>query len=143
LRSFPSRENGPPVRAGISSFGLSGTNAHVILEEPPRVAEPPVVATMPPPPTLPLLFSGRTPAALSGQIHKAARYLAEHEPSSTLDLAHSLATTRTHFGSRMAILVDTAFSPGELVKLIEQSKTASEGMVAVTPPEHQLGKLAL
>jgi polyketide synthase 12 len=143
LRPYPRRESGPPIRAGVSSFGLSGTNAHVILEEPPRDVEAPVVATVPPPPMVPLLFSGRTPAALNGQISRAVKYFTVHEPSSTLDLAYSLATTRTHFAHRMAMLVDTSFGSSELVKLIEQSKTASESMVAITPHEHHTRKLAL
>ncbi|MFD5088884.1 SDR family NAD(P)-dependent oxidoreductase, partial [Kitasatospora sp. NPDC058406] len=57
-----------PRRAGVSAFGVSGTNAHVILEEPP-VAEPasvPVAHL----PVVPVLLSGRTPAALRAQAER-------------------------------------------------------------------------
>ncbi|MGG7613124.1 type I polyketide synthase, partial [Streptomyces sp. ZG43] len=62
---WPSRENAPR-RAGISSFGLSGTNAHTIIEEAPQEpaadgdgSAPAVDAG-----ALPWLLSGRTPEAL-------------------------------------------------------------------------------
>ncbi|WP_249714108.1 type I polyketide synthase, partial [Rhizomonospora bruguierae] len=91
-----------PRRAGVSAFGISGTNAHVVLEEPPSRAEQPA------PPALthavPLVVSGRTEAALRAQ---AARLLsfADTEPELNLaDLGYSLATTRTAMEHRAVIL---------------------------------------
>ncbi|MEU8280243.1 SDR family NAD(P)-dependent oxidoreductase, partial [Microbispora bryophytorum] len=56
-----------PRRAGISSFGISGTNAHVILEEPP--ADEPVDSPAPLP-TVPVVLSGHTAAALRAQAER-------------------------------------------------------------------------
>ncbi|WP_410586441.1 SDR family NAD(P)-dependent oxidoreductase [Amycolatopsis sp. lyj-23] len=86
-------------RAGVSSFGISGTNAHIILEqapEPEDIPEPVRIA----PPVVPWLLSARSPEALRAQ---AAR-LAEDAAGSDLDLAFSLATTRTAFEHRVAVL---------------------------------------
>ncbi|NBH09154.1 type I polyketide synthase, partial [Amycolatopsis sp. SID8362] len=98
-REWPSA--GRPRRAGISSFGISGTNAHAILEqapepaaaERPRRAEPEVV---------PWLLSAKTPEALREQ---AARLLA-HVDEDRVDVAHSLVTTRSWFEHRAAVLAE-------------------------------------
>ncbi|MEU8244550.1 type I polyketide synthase [Actinoplanes missouriensis] len=87
-------------RAGISSFGISGTNAHVIIEEPPA---PP--AATPGPAVMPLLLSARTATGLRDQ----ARRLHQHLTTSDTDLddiAHTLATGRDHFTHRATILRD-------------------------------------
>ncbi|HEV7649802.1 MAG TPA: type I polyketide synthase, partial [Actinophytocola sp.] len=92
-----------PRRAGISSFGLSGTNAHVIIEEPPRAAsEPPEAAR---PAVLPWLVSARTPQALRDQAARLLARLAEPgtEPA---DVAFSLATTRAAFARRAGFVAD-------------------------------------
>ncbi|MEJ2856224.1 MULTISPECIES: type I polyketide synthase [unclassified Saccharothrix] len=81
-----------PRRAAVSSFGISGTNAHVVLEEPAAVA--PVEAATPLP-VVPWVFSGRTPAALRDQ---AARLADVRE--SFVDVGFSLATSRTTFDHR-------------------------------------------
>ncbi|ATL66178.1 type I polyketide synthase [Nocardia terpenica] len=61
----PWAADGRPRRAGVSAFGVSGTNVHVILEEPPtREPEPVPVAPIP----VPWVVSARTEAALDEMI---------------------------------------------------------------------------
>ncbi|WP_404800070.1 type I polyketide synthase [Amycolatopsis eburnea] len=96
-RAWP--ESGRPRRAGVSSFGLSGTNAHAILEQAP-VFEPAVVDE---PPVAPLLLSARTPQALSAQAARLHALLADRAPAG---IARALATTRTAFPYRAALVGD-------------------------------------
>uniref|UniRef100_UPI0011AFD388 type I polyketide synthase n=1 Tax=Amycolatopsis sp. CA-126428 TaxID=2073158 RepID=UPI0011AFD388 len=86
-------------RAGVSSFGISGTNAHVILEEPPATEVPPRELPALP---VPWILSGRTGSALREQ----ARNLSSVD-GHPLDVGHSLATTRTRFAHRAAIVGST------------------------------------
>lgn len=94
-------------RAGINSFGISGTNAHMILEEAPLIeaesGEP--AAGGEPLPMMPLLVSGMDTAALRAQAARLADHLDRHPDISAADLAFSLATTRTHFPARLAMSV--------------------------------------
>ncbi|MFG1780703.1 SDR family NAD(P)-dependent oxidoreductase [Micromonospora sp. NPDC049048] len=105
-RPWPSA--GRPARAGVSSFGISGTNAHVIVES---VADPaPEAAADPEPPqapALPWLLSARTPQALAGQARRLREHLAGRPDQRPLDVAWSLATSRSTFDSR-AVLVGTS-----------------------------------
>jgi acyl transferase domain-containing protein/acyl-CoA synthetase (AMP-forming)/AMP-acid ligase II/acyl carrier protein len=103
--ALPWAGNGQPRRAAVSSFGLSGTNAHLILEEAP--AEPgsdPGSSAEPPPRVLPVLLSGRNGRALGAQAENLNAFLAEHPDVQLPDLSYSLATTRSHFEHR-AVLV--------------------------------------
>ncbi|WP_078877741.1 type I polyketide synthase, partial [Streptomyces sp. 150FB] len=90
-----------PRRAGISSFGMSGTNAHVILEqpEPADVPEAPTTLTGP----APLLLSARTTGALRDQAVRLHRLLRDTD-TDPADAAWSLATTKPRFERRMAVL---------------------------------------
>ncbi|MFF5563624.1 type I polyketide synthase [Streptomyces sp. NPDC012623] len=92
-----------PRRAGISSFGASGTNAHTIIEQAPPAPAGDDTATAPvtAPSTLPWLVSGRTPEALRAQ---AARLLTALAPADAVDAAYSLATTRTAHQYRAVVL---------------------------------------
>ncbi len=92
----PWPETGRPRRAAVSSFGISGTNAHVVLEQPPAAEPEPASAGRP----APWLLSARTPEALREQ---ASRLLAS-DPG---DVAWSLATTRTTFEHRAVLTGDT------------------------------------
>ncbi|WP_458575197.1 type I polyketide synthase [Micromonospora sp. AKA38] len=71
----PWPESDRPRRAAVSSFGISGTNAHVIVEQPPAVDEPePTPGT--PPPLAPVLLSARDPEALAAQARRWADHVA-------------------------------------------------------------------
>lgn len=90
-----------PRRAGVSSFGVSGTNAHAIVQEAPhleRGARP--LASGP----LPWLLSGRTPAALDAQAIRLRNFLAGADSAEPRDIALTLATRRTHFDHRAAVV---------------------------------------
>ncbi|AXI75169.1 SDR family NAD(P)-dependent oxidoreductase [Streptomyces cavourensis] len=129
----PWPETGRPRRAGVSSFGLSGTNAHVVIEQPP--AEPVLPSPAPPTApvtaagsapaptsdaaavpgaedagtphaTVPWVLSGRTAEAVKAQAERLHTYLTEHPELSSADVGHSLATTRTAFEHRAAVIGD-------------------------------------
>ncbi|MET9606153.1 SDR family NAD(P)-dependent oxidoreductase [Streptomyces sp. NPDC006512] len=105
-------ETGRPRRAGISSFGVSGTNAHVIIEQPPTgqdAGPAPADGTAdgdrtPAGTPLPFVLSGRTPDALRAQAARLAAHLAEHPDTAPADVAYSLATTRTALDRRAAVV---------------------------------------
>ncbi|WP_394829827.1 SDR family NAD(P)-dependent oxidoreductase [Pendulispora albinea] len=94
-----------PRRAGVSSFGLSGTNAHVILEQASGgdPAEAPR-STAEEPESLPVLLSAKTQDALRAQAGRLRAHLKAHPDLDLVDLAHSLATTRSHFEHRAAVV---------------------------------------
>ncbi|MFF3292015.1 type I polyketide synthase, partial [Streptomyces sp. NPDC003023] len=90
-------------RAGISSFGLSGTNAHVVIEEAPE----PTATTEPSTPApLPVVLSGTSRAALREQAGRWADWLETHPDTPLRDIAATAATGRTHFTERAAVVTD-------------------------------------
>ncbi|MFD0885935.1 beta-ketoacyl synthase N-terminal-like domain-containing protein, partial [Streptosporangium algeriense] len=103
--SLPWPRSERPRRVGVSSFGVSGTNAHVILEEAPETPPPPRDRTRTSPVALPL--SARSATALTAQATRLADHLETHPHLRPEDIAHSLATTRTLFEHRAVVLGDT------------------------------------
>ncbi|MFD5799235.1 type I polyketide synthase [Streptomyces diastatochromogenes] len=99
-------DGGEPVLAGVSSFGMGGTNCHLVLSDwrPADVARPAPKAAGDTPVLVPL--SARTGAALGAQAERIARHLTDHPELALQDVAHSLATTRTHFKHRAVVLAE-------------------------------------
>ncbi|HEY2059417.1 MAG TPA: SDR family NAD(P)-dependent oxidoreductase, partial [Amycolatopsis sp.] len=97
----PWPETGAPRRAAVSSFGISGTNAHVILEQAPEaeVASRPASTGL-----VPYVLAGKTPEALEAQAGRLAAHLESRPELAAEDVAFSLATTRSAFAHRSVIL---------------------------------------
>ncbi|WAM29663.1 type I polyketide synthase [Myxococcus sp. NMCA1] len=93
---------GVPARAGVSAFGFSGTNAHVILEGPPgQEARQPCSAGEP----LHLVpVSARSEAALREQVSRYADWLEQTPGLSLEDFAHTAGARRTHHRFRAAVI---------------------------------------
>jgi acyl transferase domain-containing protein/acyl carrier protein len=93
--------NGHPRRAAVSSFGATGTNAHLILEEAPASqGAPPAPRSG----SLPLLLSAKDERALAAQAKRLASHLRDNPELELTDLAFALATGRPNFEHRAALL---------------------------------------
>ncbi|MGA5291299.1 type I polyketide synthase [Streptomyces pseudogriseolus] len=103
-----------PRRTGVSAFGVSGTNAHVILEEAPP-AEPDAADTADAPsseatatartvPVVPWILSARSTDSLKGQARALLDHCAAHPDADDRAVAHTLATRRSHFEHRAVVL---------------------------------------
>jgi acyl transferase domain-containing protein len=99
-------------RAGISSFGFTGTNAHLVLEEAPaQTAQPGATAgeavALPDRPLHVLTLSARTAAALPQLAGLYDRHLAERPNLSVEDVAFTANVGRAHFRHRLAVVADS------------------------------------
>ncbi|MBB5911784.1 FkbH-like protein [Nocardia transvalensis] len=89
-------------RAGVSAFGISGTNAHVVLEEAPRTESAHEASGDIAPTLYPL--SARTPASLRGQAERLHALVDGDAELSLPALARSLVVQRGHFERRAVVL---------------------------------------
>ncbi|OED36247.1 hypothetical protein AB833_26785 [Chromatiales bacterium (ex Bugula neritina AB1)] len=87
-----------PRRAGVSSLGVGGTNAHVILQEAALPARETRVQT-----PRPLLLSAKSQTALRKQSARLAEYLDENRGLALDDVAFTLSTGRAHFPYRESL----------------------------------------
>ncbi|RVX38749.1 polyketide synthase 12 [Nonomuraea polychroma] len=125
-----------PRRAAVSSFGISGTNAHLILEVAPAAEQAPVTGDH-----LPWLVSARSEQALRAQASRLHDFAdgARHEAG---DVAKALAA-RTHHVHRAAVITDDpeerrqalhALSLGDTHPALVQGQVSGKGKVAFVFP---------
>ncbi|MFE4517757.1 beta-ketoacyl synthase N-terminal-like domain-containing protein [Kitasatospora sp. NPDC056783] len=88
-----------PRRAGISAFGASGTNAHVIVEEGDRAGVVSVAGGRVGMPVVPWVVSGRSPEALRARVAQAASFAGD-----PVDAGWSLVASRSVFGHRAVLI---------------------------------------
>ncbi|WP_042422617.1 type I polyketide synthase [Streptacidiphilus anmyonensis] len=129
-REWP--QTGRPRRAAVSSFGISGTNAHTVIEQPPSVEVPQAeTASTGQAPLVPLVLSGRTPDALRGQAARLRRHLVARPDLDTVDVAYSLATARAAFDHRAALVSHDRAELLRGLELLAGGEVASEAAVSV------------
>ncbi|NET38145.1 MAG: acyltransferase domain-containing protein [Cyanothece sp. SIO1E1] len=91
--------NGTPRLAGVSSFGIGGTNAHVILSE-----APPRTQSGPSRPWQILPLSARTPAALETVTTNLINHYQNHPDLNLADIAYTLQIGRQGFNHRRVLI---------------------------------------
>ncbi|MEU9126388.1 SDR family NAD(P)-dependent oxidoreductase, partial [Streptomyces sp. NPDC048506] len=108
-RPWPQRANGPR-RAAVSAFGVSGTNAHVIIEEPPAEVEAPAAVEAGDTPTTPSTvlwpLSAVTAPALRAQAARLRAHLERLPDAAPADVGHALAADRAALAYRAVLLGD-------------------------------------
>jgi acyl transferase domain-containing protein len=94
-----------PLLAGVSSFGFSGTNAHVILEEAP-VAEPMPGRSIERPLHL-LALSAKTDEALVQLAERYEKHLAANPDLAIENICFTANSGRSHFQHRLSVVADS------------------------------------
>ncbi|WP_142925886.1 ketoacyl-synthetase C-terminal extension domain-containing protein, partial [Mycobacterium marinum] len=129
--------------AAISSFGVSGTNAHLIVQQ---GSPGPATAAHRASPSQECSLgiwplSARSSAGLSAQAHRLHEYLLGHSEIDLTDLAYSLATTRAHHAYRAAVTVpgDTDNTRDDLLAGL-RSLAANQSHPGVTYHHYRLGQ---
>ncbi len=118
----PWQRSATPRFAGVSSFGFSGTNAHVILEEAPQVPVPQRNSS--PSETRYLLpISARTPAALQEYARRYSEFLERSDATDLRDICSAAATRRDHYEERLAVVGASREELAELLREFAAGKT--------------------
>ncbi|MEV8034410.1 type I polyketide synthase [Streptomyces sp. NPDC086182] len=107
----PWPRSGRVRRAGVSAFGVGGTNAHVVLEEAPGdepasrlpAGQGETGAAGHALPVVPWVLSAKTPAALRKQARRLHAHLTARPEGTPAEVGAALALTRAHLGHRAAV----------------------------------------
>ena len=103
-----------PRRAGVSAFGVGGTNAHVVVEEAPEAARTPTARSH-----QLLVLSAKTPGALETAAHGLAAHLEAHPEMELADVAYTLQLGRRAFAERRIVVA------GSLAEAVTGLRSAS------------------
>ncbi|NEO53136.1 MAG: SDR family NAD(P)-dependent oxidoreductase [Okeania sp. SIO3B5] len=106
--------------AGVSSFGFSGTNAHVVIEEAPSKVK---IQNNVERPIHLLTLSGKTEKALEDLVSSYQNYLETNPELPLADICYTASTGRAHFNHRLGVI---ASEPKELMEKLLGWKTESE-----------------
>ncbi len=124
----PWDRNGAPRRAAVSSFGVGGTNAHVVLEEAPALPAP----TGRRPHQL-LTLSARTPTALDEATRRLGRHVIRRPDLDLADAAATLHLGRRAFRHRRTLVVDPDDRPGAAAALLEPERLGVRDAGSTSP----------
>ncbi|MBD2344915.1 type I polyketide synthase [Anabaena subtropica] len=111
------KNNNTPRRAGISSLGFGGTNAHVILEEAPEIKYSDKSR-----PWQLLLLSAKTSSALETATTNLVDYLKQHSNLSLANVAHTLKVGRRAFNHRRILVCQSVKDAVSVLETQEQER---------------------
>ncbi|MCT9083224.1 type I polyketide synthase [Streptomyces fulvoviolaceus] len=121
-RPWPTAE-GRLRRAGVSAFGIGGTNAHVILEEPPPPPGPPTGSVG----NVPWLLSGADEGALRAQARRLTDHLVAQSDLLTADVGLTLAVSRSALAHRAVV------PAGDRARMLAALTALAEGRDGIDP----------
>ena len=104
-----------PRRAAVSSFGLGGTNAHIILEQAPAA----VTTDSTDRDHHLFVISAKTDEALERTGEDLARYLESHPTTEPSDVSYTLATGRRHHARRRTVVARDGASAARVLRTLE------------------------
>ncbi|KAI0175964.1 ketoacyl-synt-domain-containing protein [Hypoxylon sp. FL1284] len=132
LRPWPKVAAGSPRRASVNSFGVGGTNAHVILESYEPESKP--VATQPVASELygPIILSAHSTAALTRSVSSLSQTLKAAGGAINLaDLCWTLQSRRSEFEQKIAF---SATSKDQLIEKLDRTKEIAQNKpLEITP----------
>jgi phthiocerol/phenolphthiocerol synthesis type-I polyketide synthase E len=117
LRLTPWRRGSHPRRAGVTSLGFGGTNAHVILEE-----APPEIKSGTARPWHLLVISAKTEAALEGSTQNLIRYLRENRDADLASVAFTLQTGRAELCWRRTAVSESVAAAAAALDSLDPSR---------------------
>ncbi len=121
LQPWLSRYGHNPLRAGISSFGFGGTNAHVVIEQAPEIEFPEIAQR----PCHLICLSARTEAALAHKRRDLLTWLEKNKLTADLpNISATLLLGRDHFDFREAYVVKDIDELMKMLIAIEAEETA-------------------
>ena len=116
ITPWPNRDGATPRRAAVSSYGMSGTNAHAILEQAPQPAPRPVGSAG----SRLFALSATSSEALRQTASRLADWAEKHDVAPA-DLAYTLARRRGHRPVRAALIASNK------IDLVERLREFAEG----------------
>ncbi|MGI8967597.1 MAG: amino acid adenylation domain-containing protein [Chloroflexota bacterium] len=117
LREWPALEDAPR-RAGVSAFGVGGTNAHVVVEEAPEMASGETMR-----PRQVLTLSARSSSALDVARASLADHLSAHPEANLADVAYTLSTGRHVFEHRWS---ESTGDVGRAIEALQQPSSRAD-----------------
>ncbi|BBY90402.1 mycocerosic acid synthase [Mycobacterium gallinarum] len=130
-RPFP---NGERRIVGVNSFGFGGTNAHVVLAEPPTAVTAPGREDSAALPLAVLPISARSEDALVATAGRLAGHLAAHPEVTLTDLGYTLGQRRVHLNHRHVVVADSISDVREQLQAIADGGQISTGRVGNPAP---------
>ncbi|WP_405813432.1 type I polyketide synthase [Streptomyces sp. NBC_01390] len=125
-----------PRRAAVSAFGVSGTNAHVIIEEPPGLAAAAVEAP------LPVVVSAQSEAALCAQAGRLGGHLADHPDIALPDAGRTLAA-RARFEHRAVVVTADRDEAVRTLQALAEGAAVPNAIRGSVSPQVVDGRLAV